>query len=1053
MVTQRKPLTVYKASAGSGKTFTLALEYMKLVIEDPTCYRNILAVTFTNKATEEMKMRILSQLYGIWKRLPDSQGYMSRITEDLELSEATASQRAGVALRLLLHNYNYFRVETIDAFFQSVLRNMARELDLTANLRIELNDKQVEQQAVDTLIDGLNAKSSVLGWIMQYIKERMADDKGWDVIALIKDFGMNVFNDAYKRHRKSLNGVLGRDDFFKSYTQKLRSIKEEVASEMEKATNKFFSTLDAHGVTVDDFKSKGKGVAGYFIKLRDGKLLDPKFLTSTAIKGMDDPSAWLTKDHQQPTDALYALVADVLMPMLNATEKNRVAKLRLYKSADVTLKHLNQLRLLGSIEQSVRDGNAETNRFLLSDTQPLLQALIQDSDSPFIFEKIGTRLKHVMIDEFQDTSTIQWKNFKVLLQECMSHEGAKNMVVGDVKQSIYRWRSGDWKLLNNIDSEFTDADKRLDIRSLTTNYRSERNIIDFNNAFFDLATRQEYSELADDGIAEAEQLLQAYSDVTQQPRETTPLGEVHIELIPKDAYSGVVMERVAAIVADILAKGVKMSEIAILVRSNDIIQQLAEYFMENHPSIRLVSDEAFRLDASTAVNTIVSAMRFLAHPDNKIDEAYLSKTLHSAELSTRRIELLAMPLYELAEYLFHIFRLGDDNGQSAYLFAFFDKLKEYLSDHTPDVDGFLKEWDSSLHVKTIHGNEVDGIRLLTIHKSKGLEFGHVIMPSCDWKLEKENASTLWCVPRERPFDELPLAPIAFSRKGMLDTIYEEDYKHEHFQNIVDNLNLLYVAFTRASKGLYILGRRGENGRRSKVIESVFDDLSQRLSTPYTGDIANKNDILRFDYGCFAPARTSASAETANVFLSPVAPHPIVAMENFANRVTFLQSNKSREFVEDDNEQEQQRYIKMGSLLHRVFSTINTAADIDRALTEMETEGILYGDGMSKDQLCTLLRNRLEHPKAKEWFSSRWRLFNECTILHVDPVTGEVKKHRPDRVMTDGEQFIVVDFKFGHPREEYHHQVSQYMDLIAAMGHHLVSGYLWYVYSNKIEKVK
>lgn len=1053
MVTQRKPLTVYKASAGSGKTFTLALEYMKLVIEDPTCYRNILAVTFTNKATEEMKTRILSQLYGIWKRLPDSRGYMSRITADLGLSEAAAAERAGAALRLLLHNYNYFRVETIDAFFQSVLRNMARELDLTANLRIELNDKQVEQQAVDALIDGLNDRSDILGWIMQYIKERMADDKGWNVIALIKKFGLNVFNDTYKRHRKELNSLLGRDDFFKSYTQKLRSIKEKAAAELMAATNKFFATTDAHGATTDDFKGKDKGVAGYFIKMRDGKLFDPKVLTATAIKGMDDPAAWLTKAHMRPGDPLYGLVADVLMPLLNETERIRLAQTRLYKSADITLRHINQLRLLGSIEKTIRDGNAEANRFLLSDTQSLLQALIQDSDSPFIFEKIGTRLKHVMIDEFQDTSTTQWRNFKVLLEECMSHEGAKNMIVGDVKQSIYRWRSGDWKLLNNIEGEFTDASERLDIRSLTTNYRSERNIIDFNNAFFDLATRQEYAELDGGGIAEARQLLQAYADVAQQPREAIAVGEVHIELIPKATYTDVFMERVAETVSALLEKGVGMGDIAILVRANDTVQQLAEYFTKNHPSIRLVSDEAFRLDASTAVNAIVSGLRFLAHPENDIERAYLEKTRPTVDLAAKRAELVAMPLYELAEHLYLIFNLGADIGQSAYVFAFFDRLKEYLSDHTPDIDGFLKDWDSTLHEKTIHADEVDGIRLLTIHKSKGLEFGHVIMPSCDWKLEKETDCTLWCEPREQPFSQLPLAPIAFSKSGMAGTIYEEDYKHEHFQNVVDNMNLLYVAFTRASKGLYIFGRRGEAGRRSMVVENILGDLAARLNTSYTGDPSDKDDTLRLDYGSFAPTKRRASTTTSNVFLSPITPHPIVAAENFTTRATFLQSNKSREFVEGGTDDEQQRYIKLGSLLHRVFSTIKTAADIDHALTEMETEGVLYDDGMSKDKLCALLRNRLEHPKAKEWFSSKWRLFNECSILHVNPVTGDVEKHRPDRVMTDGEQYIVVDFKFGRPRDEYHRQVRQYMSLISAMGNPHVSGYLWYVYSNQIEEVK
>ena len=467
---KRKPLVVYKASAGSGKTFRLAVEYIKLLVNNPMAYKNILAVTFTNKATEEMKMRILSQLYGIWKRLPDSKDYMDKVTKELGVTEEYASQQAYVALTNLIHNYNYFRVETIDSFFQSVLRNLARELELTANLHIGLNDKQVEQQAVDELIEGLDHNSKELSWILSFIKENIDDDKTWNVIGEIKTFGENIFKDIYKSHSKGLDSLIQEKNFFAQYTQLLRDIRENAKQKLEDKAKSFFDALDKYGLSVEDFAYGNGGVCGYFVKLQKGVYDKKELVTSRVENAMNDPMKWLSKNNQNPDSSAYRAVEAELFDLLNETEAMRVKQARLYKSADLTLKYMNQLRLLNSISEKVNELNKSANRFLLSDTQSLLHELIQDSDSPFIFEKIGTQLEHVMIDEFQDTSTVQWENFKVLLKECLSHEGSQDLILGDVKQSIYRWRSGDWRLLNNIEQEFSS--EQMQALPLDINYRS-----------------------------------------------------------------------------------------------------------------------------------------------------------------------------------------------------------------------------------------------------------------------------------------------------------------------------------------------------------------------------------------------------------------------------------------------------------------------------------------------------------------------------------------------------------------------------------------------------
>ena len=524
-----KPLTVYKASAGSGKTFTLATEYIRLIVENPTNYRNILAVTFTNKATEEMKMRILSQLYGIWKGLPESDNYLQVIVEKTVYAPKLIRERAGQGLSNLLHNYNYFRVETIDTFFQSVLRNMARELDLTTNLKIGLNDVQVEELAVDQLIADLSTTDVMLQWILKYIMESISDEKSWNVISQIKRFGRTIFNNEYKEVSQALEQKMEEKGFFERYTTQLREIRKAAEERMILIGESFFDTLEGEGLSIDDLSNKNRGIAGFFLKLQKG-VFDPSIENATVANCLGNPEKWCAKTHPQ-RDFILSLAEGVLGDILRYAVEERSRQWKLYKSADLTLRHLNQLRLLGSIEKKVRELNENNNRFLLSDTQQLLHALIEGSDSPFIFEKIGTQLEHVMIDEFQDTSTVQWQNFRVLLDEAMSHEGGSNLIVGDVKQSIYRWRSGDWRLLNDIEQQFRQ--QQIETIPLKKNYRSERNVITFNNHFFSHAAELEYQEQQELNPEEAEQLKRAYADVVQEiPEGREATGEVSVTLLP-----------------------------------------------------------------------------------------------------------------------------------------------------------------------------------------------------------------------------------------------------------------------------------------------------------------------------------------------------------------------------------------------------------------------------------------------------------------------------------------------------------------------------------------
>ena len=1068
-----KALTVYKASAGSGKTFTLATEYIKLLVLNPTNYRNILAVTFTNKATEEMKMRILSQLYGIWKQLPDSNNYLLHIMKSTGLSEQTVSQRAGEALHLLLHNYNYFRVETIDTFFQSVLRNLARELDLTANLRIGLNDTQVEEQAVDRLIDSLTHTNVMLQWLLKYIMETISDDRSWNIIGQVKQFGKTIFRDYYKEQSARLNQLLEQGNFLQDYMEQMRQIRHNAEARMKEIAERFFDTLENENLTIEDLTYGRTGVAGFFLKLRNGQM-NEDIVGKRVTDCMTDASKWYAKKHER-AELIHAVAEQSLIPILRHAIDERPRQWKLYKSADLTLRHLNQLRLLGSIEHKVREMNEEANRFLLSDTQQLLHSLIKDSDSPFIFEKIGTQLEHIMIDEFQDTSTVQWQNFKVLLQECMSHADTENLIVGDVKQSIYRWRSGDWRLLNAIDREFPNAADMMEVRPLETNYRSCRRIIDFNNAFFTEAARQEYEAQREEYPGGAEQLRHAYEDVAQQVPDNRPdEGFVSIRLLPQQDYQENAYAEVADTVETLLAHGACQRQIAILVRTNNVIPLMADYFATHLPQIHIVSDEAFRLDASASVTLLVQALHLLTHPDDQLARATIAKIYQRSVLGNQAAdselfikgcpidkllpeaftghtaELLQMPLYELTERLYRIFQLDQLNEQSAYVCTFYDQLNQFAQDNSTDIDAFVREWEETLCAKTIQSTGTDGIRILSIHKSKGLEFDHVIIPFCDWRLE--HANVLWCQPKEEPFSALPIAPIDYSEKQMRGTIYDHDYLDEHLQLTVDNLNLLYVAFTRAARSLTVIGRREGKNTRSALVESVLQEL--RMDGTLLEGIDDKQQPITFTYGSIPIRQDDHSpqhgTQSENPFLTPVTPQPIT-IETFDVKTEFRQSNRSRDFLEGDDEQQELSYIKTGSVLHEIFSTIRTTADIEQALSQLQNDGILYDDEVTREKITALLRKRLESPRVSDWFSGRWQLFNECSILRVN-ADGNVEERRPDRVMTDGRETHVVDFKFGRPHTEYQEQVREYVQLLRQMGLPDVKGWLWYVYSNIIEEV-
>ena len=1071
-------LLVYKASAGSGKTFTLAVEYIKHLILNPRAYRQILAVTFTNKATAEMKERILQQLYGIWLSDPASEPYLNRIREDLRqknLSDSDIRWAAGTALQYMLHDYSRFRVETIDSFFQSVMRNLARELELSPNLNIELNNADVLSDAVDSLIEKLTPSSPVLAWLLDYINERIADDKRWNVSDEIKRFGWNIFDEGYIERGEGLRQQLKEPDIIKLYRNVLREMETEALEQMKSFYDQFIGELESHALTAEDLKGGTRGIGSYFRKLRDGRLSDKDVLNATLKNSLDDAKNWATKTSPRKNDIIH-LAETSLLPLLQDAETFRPRNNKTVNSCRLSLQHLNKLQLLAHIDEEVRELNREHNRFLLSDTNALLHNLVRDGDSSFVFEKIGANIRNVMIDEFQDTSRMQWDNFKILLLEGLS-QGADSLIVGDVKQSIYRWRNGDWGILNALGTKDSSFPFPVRVETLKTNRRSETNVIRFNNNLF--TTAVEYlnmlhlKELQED----CHPLQRAYADVAQESPRTEAKGYIKATFLEPDEehnYTELTIISLGEEVQRLLEAGVKLNDITILVRKNKNIPPIADYF-DKTMHLPIVSDEAFRLDASQAICMLIDALRYLSNPEDKVacaslmmnyelgikkqggdwDSLLTAKPGEALPVAfvTGMETLRLMPLYELLEELFSLFDMKRIEEQDAYLFSFFDAVTEYLQNNSSDLDAFIRYWNETLCNKTIPSGEMDGIRILSIHKSKGLEFHTVLIPFCDWKLENEtNNQLIWCSPTEAPFSALDIVPVNYS-STMAESVYRQNYLDERLQLWVDNLNLLYVAFTRAGKNLIFWCKKGQKGTMSELLANALPQVAAR-----EGD-ENWDEEEPFENGELCPSKYTGTDEhlpdAPKVSANRLAQKPDklpVHMESMRHDIEFRQSNRSADFIQGvDEEESDNRFINRGRLLHTLFSAIETEEDIDNAIDQLVFEGII-GKPETEEKIRELTHHAFSLPQVQDWYSGSWHLFNECDIIWQE--RGELRTRRPDRVMMRGNEIVVIDFKFGKQNKKYNKQVQGYMQLLTRMGYlkENIEGYLWYVEEDLIEKV-
>ncbi len=1034
---------ILKASAGSGKTYNLALQFiLRLIVDGEDAFSHILAVTFTKDATAEMKLRILADLYAIanGQNMVLVENIKRELPAERTLTDRQIMEIAQRSLLRILHDYGNFNVGTIDSFFQRVLRNLARELGKGSRFNIDLNEQKAVSEAVRSVVAMSHTNGELLDWLRDFVDEKIADEKQWNIETDLREFGRNIFNEEYQTRQHQLAQLIDENpDIFKNKISEYKRITNHFEKYLRERAKEFFDKVMENNISEKDFS--GRVVFNHFKKFKNK---DYGFDNGSTIqKALDDYRTMITKTNREG-DRLLPIMERVFHPLLCRTERFRQEHIEGYLSAKLCLKNIFKLGLLSYISKEVDAQSRENNRFMLKDTAMVLHSMINpEHDFSFVYEKIGSDIQNVMIDEFQDTSLLQWKNFKALLAD-ITASGRFSLLVGDVKQSIYRWRSGDWRILNNIENEFL----HIDSRTLDKNWRSAKNVVNFNNLLFANISKilpnafaELYGEMQDNPFE------RAYGDVVQQVAGGDDEGFVSVDFYEEGKAEA--LELLVEKLRLLASKHYPADKICILCRTNKEIQTVAEYLakqqLDGDGYNNIVSDEAFVLSSSSAVQLIMSAMRLADNPQNPIalsEIEFMCNRLNiRKEITNQMFDRFALKsLYEMAVEIIEFFSLHRIEGQAGYIFTFLDYLMNYQGENSADIADFIRYWNDELCFKAVGGSSLKGIRVMTIHKSKGLEFETVILPFFEENMhDTRHPSIVWCGAKAPPFD-LPIFPINYT-KDMQRSIFAQDFIDETVMSLMDSLNVHYVACTRAVRNLFVFAKRHEKRPKNIHIEQMLIDALAIDDERYV--IGELDEYV-------APTKYDASANDNPFKVQNFSSIPLGfdIQDSNSDKTLFIQSNSSREFMFGDDGQ-QNPFIIEGNIMHHIFSAITTKADVPKAVGRLVFDGVI-----SHDDSCRYVRaveEAIAMPEVIDWFSGKYRVLNEHNIIYSD-AEAHHSVSRPDRIMIDANRAIVVDYKFGQPRTQHRRQLEHYNSLLRSMGFVDVECYLWYVKEKKTERI-
>lgn len=1137
-------LTIQQASAGSGKTYRLAhifIEFFlthsgaggKRTVSEGTRLldnlRHILAVTFTNKATDEMKQRIVEKLAAIAVSNPecapeDTPDYRDDLCRDTGATPQQIIDAAGRALSLLLFNYSDFNVSTIDSFFQTILRTFAYEADLNDTYQLEIDRDAVTTSAIDSILNDMIAGKGARGadkWINIIMNEAFEQGSRWnpfmqqsdrDIYGKLSKNAKMMEKEGFVEIRESLSTFFSNnqdfDNTFKELDEKYRGRVKDAYEKIKAPARVLRDAFESYGLVIKDH-----GCANLESRLQKSLNGDWNPSTPPALKKRDTPgSVFKSKTPNEIKKAHYADELQGLYETWFSAFANWLDVIDEIKTGwEIYRKLLPYVPLLNAIGEQISDLNSQNNTMQISDTNSILHTIIGDDEVPFIYERLGERLHHFLIDEFQDTSSMQWDNFEPLLAESLGQEHG-SLIIGDAKQSIYRFRNANPDLImHTVHDTFPNKSVlRGNTPAENTNWRSARRIVEFNNAYFKYLSCH---EKMDNDIREL------YANVEQNPHHQEEEGYVEVNLYHTDTSATAVSDNagdenteapylthLGPLVSSMVERGYRLKDIAILVRTRNqgaaVVNALMQYnkiLATGTPQINVISDEALLLANSRGVMAVIATLRTIAEgkyrkdtsSDSEIKYYYKKDWRHLSSLLAREVakrpdtpahnilmELLeergnedvelysmlgnmqSVALPSLVEAIINRFVPESIKESDAlYLAALQDEVMNYCDLYPADIASFLEWWDSmSSRLAITSPSDADAVTVMTIHKSKGLEFDCVIVPYADKinldfnRFAKEWA---WVRPAEGFEDKhrLPESiPIEIT-KSLEGTAHEQIYTDLAHMQKMDGVNLAYVGFTRAARELYVFGSmrlsRGNSIYNLGFNLEDFFSEQKDLTVVKPDEEAADSPKRTFRYGKpLSEQRIAEIAEKRADNKEKDEENSIISkyfVNTQCNFLTYKEEDMHSTPDDDDPRSE-------GNLLHDVLSHIKTEDDLPRALKRLEIRGLVEQDRI--DRIRSLLTTALEGVRERGWFGARYRVINERPISIPDEKFRRIIR-RPDRIMIDSEgNAIVVDYKTGEKESGYKRQVKRYMDLLSRTGRYAsVTGYLWYLSSGEVEKVE
>lgn len=1050
--------TIYDASAGSGKTYTLTKEYLKILFlaTNDDAYRKILAITFTNKAVEEMKTRIVSSLYqfSLDNTSDKAMELLKDVASETKLSIATLKDKSKAIIKNIIHNYAAFDISTIDKFTHKVIRTFAQDLNLPPNFEVSLETDSLLQEAIDLVISKAGDDPNLTKLLIEFSKEKTDDDKNWDISAELLKVAQLITNENNSEEIKELSEKTIDD--FGIVKKKLQEEIKQLKVDCKAIAQSILDSIDGNDVSRKSFYRSL--VPNFLEKIADEKIA----INETSIKYLDGSESRYSKTvPQSDKDFIDEKASEILASVLTINEK--VGKISMYEAF---LQNLNPLSLLNTIYQEFKQIQEEQNLVSISDFNKIIHNEIQNQPAPFIYERLGEKYRHYFIDEFQDTSVMQWQNLIPLIDNALSGQddfGQQGtlMLVGDPKQAIYRWRGGKAEQFIDLAKEdkkhnpFSNKDKET--LRLGTNYRSYSEVIQFNNAFFkqlsDKFENPDYRNLYENlSHQEINSKIGGYVnlsfiEVPEDETEVEGFDSDNDSISVKDKFY---LNQTLRTIEKCIANGFEYKDIVLLTRTKAPGVKLANFLTEN--SIPILSSETLLIQNATEVKLLIALLRYLKNPKDDESKVYflyfIAKYLQSEEpihdfilaakdknseeleafLKTIGIEISfknckKKTLYEAVEILIATFL--NDKVNTSYLQYFLDLVLEKDVKVQSSIADFLEYWDKIGYQKSIPSPEgTNAVRIMTIHKSKGLEFPVVIFPFAEENFSSKPKDKLW-IPLEDANVNFPKALI--NNRKEVETYGNEAkaiFQTKNQEEILDTINVLYVALTRAEEQLYVISNKMKLKKDGTYPNNLATYFIEFLS-----NIGKYQDvILEYEFGDSVRVSTNKAHDGKNNQIGIVSKKMNPKNIKIAQREALMWGTV------------QQDAITFGNILHEIMAFIQTKDDVDLAIQKATELGLIT---FSQQEVFKETINEIvHHEELISFFDIDAKVFNEQNIIKK-----ATKTIKPDRVVLKGNQAFLLDYKTGEKSNKHKAQLEEYELALQEMNYIVAKKALIYIGEN------